>query len=58
MAANLEQLIEKILAMTPAKQFLLVSELFAVPGKEDIAWAIAKRVCDEHDAAVLFGRRV
>ncbi len=54
--ADLEALVKKILAMSPDQQFLMVAQLFSYPDKSDLAWAIAKRICDEHEAVQIASR--
>lgn len=54
--ADLEGLVEKILRIPPHQQFLLIAQLFTVDDRADVAWAIAKRLCDEHEAERIMTR--
>lgn len=56
MSTDLQGLVDRILRLSPDQAFLVVAQLLAVKGKEQLAWAIAKRLCDEKEAADFLAR--
>lgn len=56
MGSKVEELVERLIRLKPDEAFLVVAQLMMYPEKVDLAWAIAKRLCDEYDAARLLAR--